>query len=74
MNAEMKQRLEKFEHPLQTSLAGYARIAPSDFVKVLEIYYGSDWRSKTPSSVLTCGNCKLNELRKIANEYFRDEG
>ena len=65
-----KEELLKYEHVLETSRCGYARISTSDFAKMLEIYYGPDWKSKTPRTVLTCGTCKLNELQKIAREYY----
>ena len=41
--------------------------------KVLEIYYGPDWKDKVPRQVMSCGHCKLQELKKISTDYFNYE-
>ena len=53
--------------------ANYAYIAPNDLRKVLEIYYGPDWKNKVPKQVFSCSHCKLQELKKIAGDYFNYE-
>ena len=53
--------------------AGYVHIDPMSLRKVLEIYYGPDWKDKVPRQVMSCGHCKLQELKKISTDYFNYE-
>ena len=53
--------------------ANYAHIDPMSLRKVLEIYYGPDWKDKVPRQVMSCGHCKLQELKKISTDYFNYE-
>lgn len=71
---EQYDKLQEFDRPLMTAYrAGYAHIAPSDLRKVLKIYYGEDWDKCVPKNVFSCSHCKLQELTKIATEYFNYE-
>lgn len=62
-------KLNPFAKHLATSLHGYMNIRPDDTRKLLEVYYGPDWRNKTKPSVLTCASCKLATIKNIAIEY-----
>lgn len=74
MTQEQYDKLQEFDRPLMTAYrAGYVHIAPSDLRKVLEIYYGPDWKDKVPKQVFSCSHCKLEQLKKIATEYFKYE-
>ena len=53
--------------------ANYVHIDPMSMRKVLEIYYGPDWKNQVPKQVFSCSHCKLQELKKIAGEYFNYE-
>ena len=71
MTEEQYNKIKKFERPLNCAYrASYARISPQDMKELLEIYYGPDWQSKVPKTVMSCGHCKLVELKKIGAEYF----
>lgn len=67
---EMFTKLSKFDRALTTAYkSGYARIGNLDMKEIFLIYYGPDWESKVSRSVFSCGNCKLNELKKIGKDY-----
>ena len=53
--------------------ANYVHIDPMSLRKVLEIYYGPDWKDKVPRQVMSCGHCKLEQLKKISTDYFNYE-
>ena len=53
--------------------ANYVHIDPMSLRKVLEIYYGPDWKNQVPKQVFSCSHCKLEQLKKIAGEYFNYE-
>lgn len=72
MTKETIEALQKFERPLRTSLAGYARISPQEMRELLKEVYGEDWQLKVKKSVMTCSGCKLQELQKIARMYFNE--
>lgn len=67
---EMTGKMKMFEKYLDMSVHGYIRITPQDTVKLFETYYGQNWRDKVKSTVMTCGSCKLQEIRKVGMEYF----
>lgn len=74
MTEEIYLKLNKFVKPLNCAYrASYARIAPGDLKELLEIYYGPEWQSKVSKTVMTCGHCKLTELKKIGADYFNYE-
>ena len=64
------EKLDKYEKYFSQAVHNYIRITPEDTRNVLEAYYGPDWRNKVKPSVLTCSTCKLNEIKKIAVEYY----
>lgn len=71
---EQYEKLIPFDKPLGCAYrAGYAHIDPMSMRKVLEIYYGPDWKDKVPKQVFSCSHCKLEQLKKIATEYFKYE-
>ena len=71
---EQYEKLIQFDKPLGCAYrAGYAHIDPMSMRKVLEIYYGSDWKNKVPKQVFSCSHCKLEQLKKIAGDYFNYE-
>lgn len=37
----------------------------TSFIHIMETVYGIHWRNYVPTSVNSCGTCKLNELTKI---------
>ena len=53
--------------------ANYVHIDPLSMRKVLEIYYGPDWKNQVPKQVFSCSHCKLEQLKKIAGDYFSYE-
>lgn len=64
------EKLNPYETHLSTSVHGYIRITPDATRKLLESYYGPDWKSKVKPNVLSCGSCKLNTIKNIAIEYY----
>ena len=71
---EQYEQLLPYDKPLGCAYrANYAHIAPNDMRRVLEIYYGPDWANQVPKQVMSCGHCKLKELKKIGGEYFNYE-
>ena len=40
-------------------------IPHNSFIKIMETVYGEHWRNHVPTSVNTCGHCKIQELSKI---------
>ena len=71
---EQYEKLIPYDKPLGCAYrANYAHIAPSDLRKVLEIYYGPDWKDKVPKQVFSCSHCKLEQFKKIATDYFNYE-
>ena len=71
---EQYEKLIQFDKALGCAYrANSAHIAPNDLRKVLEIYYGPDWKNKVPRQVMSCGHCKLQELKKISTDYFNYE-
>ena len=67
---EFTDKLSQFSKHFDTATHGYIRITPDDTRKLLETFHGPDWKNKVKASVLTCGTCKLNEIKKIAMEYY----
>ena len=71
---EQYEKLIQFDKPLGCVYrANYVHISPQDLRSVLEIYYGPDWKNKVPRQVMSCGHCKLEQLKKIAGDYFSYE-
>lgn len=71
---EQYNKLQEFDRQLMTTKrAGYVRIAPADFKKVLKIFYGDDWEKKVPKNVFSCSYCKLQQMSDIAIEYYKYE-
>ncbi len=62
-------KLEPYAKHLGTALHGYINITPEATRKLLESYYGLDWKSKVKPNVLSCGACKLNTIKSIALEF-----
>lgn len=71
---EQYEKLTQYDKPLGCAYrANYAHIDPMSMRKVLEIYYGPDWKDKVPRQVFSCSHCKLEQLKKIAGDYFNYE-
>ena len=71
---EQYEKLIPFDKQLGCAYrANYAHIAPNDLRKVLEIYYGPDWKNQVSKQVFSCSHCKLEQLKKIAGDYFNYE-
>jgi len=67
---DMTGRMSPFSKYLDMAVHNFIRITPEETRKLLESYYGPDWRSKVKPSVMSCSTCKLTEIKKIAIEYF----
>lgn len=70
MTKEQIEKLTKYYPSLKS--ARYNRciiLAQVHFIHILEIVYGSEWKSHVSSQVMSCGKCKLDELSKICDMY-----
>lgn len=71
MTTDMKTNLSKYENILRQAQANYARVSPRELKEILTMYYGEDYKDKVPKAVLSCGHCKIKELKKIGEDYFK---
>lgn len=62
-------KLDPYKKHLDTALHGYINIKPEDTRRLLEAYFGPEWKSKVKPNVMTCGACKLSTVKNIAIEY-----
>lgn len=67
---EFTGKLDKFEKYFSMAVHNYIRITPEDTRRILEAYYGPDWKLKVKPNVMSCSTCKLNTIKAIAVEYY----
>lgn len=65
---EAIQSNEDFAKPIRQATRNYTYITSKTLEKLLVLVYGEDWKKHVSGNPISCGNCKLKALQKIANE------
>lgn len=72
MTEEQRKRLEPYERNLlNASKNDYVYMKASDFMVVAEVY--AELFEPLRKSQMGCNSCRINALKRIAGEYFKEE-